>query len=672
MAPPKGSSPRSAVRGKKTVTPSSEILSEDETNGRVIATFQTIKSNNCWAKRQKIRFPEIQKEIVFNLHRGGCMNVYPALVSIEKCNLIKDELLNSGYFRRYQIQGNDEPRAHFLLHEDASDDFEDGAQPGYKYARVTLKSRPLSDLEWVQDLSLDMENHCGIDKWTIGVNPVIYRDGNDRMGDHSDDDQGEELILAVVIDAPASADKLRRVHINAFKKLDSEEGDEDIELFLRPGDAYLMDGEMQKFYSHSVPPAGGTKQAVSSTTTEETKEEKEEESILDTTSRIVIVFRTGNCVYFTNDTGRSCPDLTPQPKATYRFGSLDWLVEGRLYSRADLWTKGGHLGQQRGLSGNKQIGCDAIVVSGLREDGLGVDELTRVMYAVESSKGAESVVTSFKNALPIRIFRSTRYNNRYGAKVPGMKEETRTMRQMYRYDGVYWVYEFVPPLRTGGPYMFFLERCIWANRIPNHLFRSHCEDLDTLRGENGPATPMKRRRRQHTKIKCDDSGVAPLLTLQKKVKTENIDNLDSTEYDHGDFTLALPMIMSPPAQNEMAKALLKQIDDMDIIGEYDHGDLAVLTRMSPAQNEMAKALLKQIDDMDIGEYDDAGDLAVLPRMNPSETEMANALLKQIDDMDNGAEDDDDHGDFALLTLMKSSAETETAKALMNRINYSCW
>ena len=54
-----------------------------------------------------------------------------------------------------------------------------------------------------------------------------------------DNDQGERLILAVVIDAP---------EIN-IRKVEIRSKDETIVLYLQRGDAYAMDGEMQKHYT---------------------------------------------------------------------------------------------------------------------------------------------------------------------------------------------------------------------------------------------------------------------------------------------------------------------------------------------------------------------------------------------------------------------------------------
>jgi len=138
---------------------------------------------------------------------------------------------------------------HFLLHDRATnDDFRSSKQPGYRYARGTAKARPLSKLPLLERVSKKLATLSGVDRWNIGVNPVLYQDSKDGMGGHADDDQGETVILCLIL---ASPDEERPVVITPNSKL--QDGDERIELMLRAGDAYAMDGEMQKHYLHSVP-----------------------------------------------------------------------------------------------------------------------------------------------------------------------------------------------------------------------------------------------------------------------------------------------------------------------------------------------------------------------------------------------------------------------------------
>ena len=61
-------------------------------------------------------------------------------VSVLQCMLIKNEIMHSGAFRVYKIQGNDEPRLHILFHEKSTsgDSSRVELQYGYKYVKQCL------------------------------------------------------------------------------------------------------------------------------------------------------------------------------------------------------------------------------------------------------------------------------------------------------------------------------------------------------------------------------------------------------------------------------------------------------------------------------------------------------------------------------------------------------
>jgi hypothetical protein len=176
---------------------------------------------------------------VINLRRGGTLKIYPNVLTTSSITKVKDELLSCGFFRQYRIQAQDEPRLHFLLHDEATDDddFESSKQPGYKYASVKIKARPLNKLSEVSQLSQEMARLSGVDKWTIGVNPVLYRDYQDKMGGHADDDQGEQVILCLVVASPLEPRRIVITPKIIKQKPLLEENDEKIELTLIPGDA---------------------------------------------------------------------------------------------------------------------------------------------------------------------------------------------------------------------------------------------------------------------------------------------------------------------------------------------------------------------------------------------------------------------------------------------------
>ena len=63
----------------------------------------------------------------------------------------------------------------FQAHDDATDDFENGTQPGYRYANITMKARSLSAVPKLQKLSKELAKLRNIpgEKWNIGVHPVL-------------------------------------------------------------------------------------------------------------------------------------------------------------------------------------------------------------------------------------------------------------------------------------------------------------------------------------------------------------------------------------------------------------------------------------------------------------------------------------------------------------------
>ena len=64
-------------------------------------------------------------------HDKACVvKVYPQVVSPTELSLICKEIMDANVLRQYKIQGVSEPRVHALLHQDATQNFED-QQPGY-------------------------------------------------------------------------------------------------------------------------------------------------------------------------------------------------------------------------------------------------------------------------------------------------------------------------------------------------------------------------------------------------------------------------------------------------------------------------------------------------------------------------------------------------------------
>jgi hypothetical protein len=137
------------------------------------------------------RPPESTNErFVYNFLLGGQLRIYANLLKTNQQEAVTKELMQCSNFRQYSIHNSPEPRTHFLLHENATDDFDGEAQPGYRYASIRMKAQPLGALPYVHMLSKQVETMCQRDHedkvtddscyWNIGVNPVLYRDGRDN------------------------------------------------------------------------------------------------------------------------------------------------------------------------------------------------------------------------------------------------------------------------------------------------------------------------------------------------------------------------------------------------------------------------------------------------------------------------------------------------------------
>ena len=78
-----------------------------------------------------------------------------------------------------------------------------------------------------------------MDRWNVGMDMIVYRDGQDSCGWHADDTQNERLVVAVVVECGSA----RRVCIRPNRKPSTgakragplEVGDEEIELKVGQG-----------------------------------------------------------------------------------------------------------------------------------------------------------------------------------------------------------------------------------------------------------------------------------------------------------------------------------------------------------------------------------------------------------------------------------------------------
>ena len=99
---------------------------------------------------------------------------------------------------------------------------------------------------------------------------------------------------------------------------------------------------------------------------------------------------------------------------------------------------------QRGISGCRQSGADAIIVSGERR---GNDTFHTLKYVAEWRIGANALFKSYVKQSTIRVFRSLRYLKKNSmVKNTGFKESQYGTSRLYRYDGLYSIVQVQPPV----------------------------------------------------------------------------------------------------------------------------------------------------------------------------------------------------------------------------------
>ena len=77
-------------------------------------------------------------------------------------------------------------------------------------------------------------------RWNIGADLIVYRNGNDSINWHADDTQEESTVLCAIIESKGA----RPVHIRAHtKKVQLKSGDENMILQMNEGEGYAFDGK---------------------------------------------------------------------------------------------------------------------------------------------------------------------------------------------------------------------------------------------------------------------------------------------------------------------------------------------------------------------------------------------------------------------------------------------
>ena len=85
-----------------------------------------------------------------------------------------------------------EPRVHVLFYSLVHEENKNEAGVVYCYHGVSMKAQALSKLPNVKDLSSVLERNMGLPCWNVGVDVIVYRNGNDRIGWNVDDSQSEK------------------------------------------------------------------------------------------------------------------------------------------------------------------------------------------------------------------------------------------------------------------------------------------------------------------------------------------------------------------------------------------------------------------------------------------------------------------------------------------------
>jgi hypothetical protein len=159
---------------------------------------------------------------------------------------------------------------------------------------------------------------------------------------------------------------------------------------------------------------------------------------------------------------------------------------------------------QKGISGNINFGCDAIIVSGAREDGDGHDEFSDLVYCAETKVGGGAIMKSMASKIPIRVFRSSVLQNPYQAFAVNRKKNSSAL---YRYDGIYRVIrvffvdeesrnevwespEHLSPVVSNRLYRFSLRRVEagndgYSNTMSDDQLLDYCRSQGTMLPASG-------------------------------------------------------------------------------------------------------------------------------------------------------------------------------------------
>ena len=223
-----------------------------------------------------------------HLNRGGKIGIYTNMLPKNKRQSLSTAMHQCKLYRQYTRSCVfHEPRFHVLLSSKAAQ-----CNTGYMYHGIRMKAEPIELVSEVANYANELAKGYNLpeNQWDIGVDMIVYRDGDDSIGWHADDSQGESVVLCVVVDAPGEPRPLY-IRPKRSKSTHLANGDEEIQLYVGEGDGYDMDGDMQVGYEHSLP--------------------KQKTNL---SHRFVLLFRHGNEAYVPVDSGESILALAERTK----------------------------------------------------------------------------------------------------------------------------------------------------------------------------------------------------------------------------------------------------------------------------------------------------------------------------------------------------------------------
>ena len=178
------------------------------------------------------------------LKRGGMIRYFPRIVSEDRREYLAQKCRDFQEYRQYKFGPGglaNEPRVHVLLSSSATSPSCNNAShvsPGYQYHGIRMQAKPISTEPVFAALSAELAAIYQFpnQEWNIGCDAIVYRNGNDNIGWHSDDTQGESKVTCIVPECPGGT--FRPVHVRPKKnaKTPLQDGDEEIQLFVRQGD----------------------------------------------------------------------------------------------------------------------------------------------------------------------------------------------------------------------------------------------------------------------------------------------------------------------------------------------------------------------------------------------------------------------------------------------------